>query len=83
MKNHSQSWLDNCRSIYKKNLPELRKKYGGSFIAIYNKEILDTGKSPYKLFEKYDKLEKSVELFYIPRKGESTSLEVRIPVFRI
>lgn len=60
------TWIEECRRIYKANLPNLMSRYPGKCVAISRTEIVDVGDLP-ELFRKYrDRDKPAVEFFFVP-----------------
>jgi len=58
-------WLDLSRRTFREQQQEFRSRHPGQYVAIAGPDVLDFGETPFELFQKYRKLGKGIEIFYI------------------
>ena len=67
----SKEWYDLCVETYKANLPMLKSKYGGKWVAIRGRAILEVGDKPQELSRKYNAPGSfGANVFRVPKEGE-------------
>ncbi len=57
---------------YNRKIKELRKKYGGSFIAISEKKVIDSSSDFDRLLNAFKKELSEIYIVYVPKEGETT-----------